>query len=158
MDKNKAVIDYLLTCESIYESPLYFNLADIKNGINSLILLSNDRNIERPYIDGSVLKQYSLTIQCYSTISNNPIVKVAGIDNENVSDVNNIQQLIDWIVEQNDNKNFPNFGEDCLVEEIRTTSDNPRLDQIDKTQSNPLARYSFTIQIDYLDKSKMLWK
>lgn len=158
MDKNQAVIDYLLTCKAIYDSPLYFNLADIKNGVNALIQQATDRNIERPYIDGSVLKRYSLTIQCYSSVSNNPIVKVQGIDNENVSDVNTIQHLIDWIVEQNEQRNFPNFGETCQVEEIRTTSENPRLDQIDKTQSNPLARYSFTIQIDYLDKSKMLWK
>ena len=158
MDKNQAVIDYLLTCEDIYNSPLYFNLANIKNGVNQLLKLSDDRNIEKPYIDGSVLKRYSLTIISYLTISNNPIVKVEDIDNENVTDMANVQKLIDWIEVQNTNKIFPNFGTDCLVEEIRTTTANARLDQIDATQSNPLARYSFTIQIDYVDKSKVLWK
>ena len=69
-----------------------------------------------------------------------------------------VQSLIDWIEEQNNNRNFPNFGEDCLVEEIRTTTSNARLDQIDATQSNPLAKYSFTVQIDYVDRSNMLWK
>lgn len=158
MDKNKAVIDYLLTCKPIYNTPLYFNLANIKNGVTQLLKLSDDRNIERPYIDGSVLKRYSLTIISYLTISNNPIVKVEGIDNENVSDMASVQELIDWIVEQNENRNFPNFGEKCVVEEIRTTTSDARLDQIDVTQANPLARYSFTIQIDYLDNTNKLWK
>lgn len=158
VDKNQAIIDYLLTCEAIYNSPLYFNLANIKNGVNQLLKLSDDRNIEKPYIDGSVLKRYSLTIISFLTISTNPIVKVANIDNENVTDMASVQSLIDWIEEQNNNRNFPNFGEDCLVEEIRTTTSNARLDQIDATQSNPLAKYSFTVQIDYVDRSNMLWK
>ena len=158
MDKNKAIITYLLTCADIYNSPLYFNLADVKDGINSIIQQANDRNVERPYIDGSVKKRYWITLQCFVSITNNPIVKAAGIDNENVTEVADIQKLIDWIVTQNDNKNFPNFGTDCIIDEIRTTTDNPRLDQIDATTSTPLARYSFTIVVDYIDNSKKLWK
>lgn len=157
MDKNQAVIDYLLTCDAIYNSPLYFNLANIKNGVNQLLKLSDDKNIEKPYIDGSVLKRYSLTIISYLTISNNPIVKVENIDNENVTDMANVQKLIDWIANQERLKNYPNFGENCLVEKISTTTNNPRLDQIDATQSNPLARYSFTIQVEYIDNTDKLW-
>ena len=69
-DKNKAVIDYLLTCEPIYNTPIYFNLANIKNGVTQLLKLPDDRNIEKPYIDGSVLRRYSLTIISYLTIEN----------------------------------------------------------------------------------------
>lgn len=158
MDKNKAVIDYLLTCKSIYNTPIYFNLANIKNGITQLVKLSDDRNIEQPYIDGSVLKRYSLTIISYLTISDNPIVKIEGIDNENVSDMLSVQNLIDWVVEQNKNRNFPNFGKLCDIQEVKTTTDNPRLDQIDATQANPLAKYSFTVQVDYIDNTDKIWK
>lgn len=158
MDKNQATINYLLTCEPIYNTPLYFNFANIKDNVNQFLTLTSDKNIEEPYIDGSIKKMFSLTIISYLTISNNPIVKIEGINNENVDDMATVQALIDWIDTQNENRNFPNFGEDCFVDKISTTTNNPRLDQIDATQSTPLARYSFTIQIEYIDNSKKLWK
>ena len=69
-----------------------------------------------------------------------------------------IQALIDWIQEQEDLHNYPNFGEDCLVEEISTTSENPHFDGIDEQVSPPLAIYSVTIEIKYLDVSKVIWR
>ena len=87
MDKNQAVIDFLLTCEPIYNTPLYFNFAEAKNGINQLLTLTEDKNIEQPYIDGSVKKRFSFTIISYLTMTKNPVVKVQGINNENISDI-----------------------------------------------------------------------
>ena len=69
-----------------------------------------------------------------------------------------IQALIDWIKDQQDIGNFPNFGEDCQVDEIYTTTDNPNFNGIDDQVSPPLAIYSVTIEIQYLDKSKKLWR
>lgn len=157
MDKNKAVIDYLLTCEPIRDSALYFNFANAKNGTKLFVTLTQDKNIEKPFINGSISKRYSLTVISYLTISDNPLVKVSGFDDENISDMAEVQALIDWIAEQNSIKNFPDFGENCIVEDINTTAGNPRLDQIDTTISPPLARYSFTIQINYTDNTNIIW-
>lgn len=157
MDKNKALINYLITCEDIMNTPLYLNFVNAKNGVHQIQTLESDKNINLPYIDGSVKKRYSLTLITYLTISINPLVKVENINNENVADLATVQKLIDWIDEQNTNHNYPNFGNDCVIDEIGTTSNNPRLDQIDATQSNPLARYSFTIYVDYIDNSKRIY-
>lgn len=157
MDKNQAVIDYLLTCEDIQNSPLYFNFINAKDGTKQMLTLSNDKNIQKPYIDGSVEKRYQLTIQDYRSISNNPLAKVPGFSNENVDDFKDVQDLLDWIKVQNKNKIFPDFGQDCIIDDISTTTDNPRLDQIDASVSPPLARYSFTITINYLDISDRIW-
>lgn len=157
MDKNKALINYLITCQDIMNTPLYLNFVNAKNGVHQIQTLESDKNINAPYIDGSVKKRYSLTLITYLTISINPLVKVEDINNENVADLATVQKLIDWIDEQNTNHNYPNFGDDCVIDEIGTTSNNPRLDQIDATQSNPLARYSFTIYVDYIDNSKRMW-
>lgn len=157
VDKNSAMISYLLSCEEISQSTLYFNFANIKDSITQFITLSQDVAVDTPYIDGSVLKRYSLTVISYLSISENPIVKVAGYTNENVSDMAEVQTLIDWIKAQNEERNFPNFGNDCLVESIRTTTNNPVLDQIDATKTPPLAKYTFTVQVDYIDYSKKLW-
>ena len=39
MDKNQATINYLLTCEPIYNTPLYFNFANIKDNVNQFLTL-----------------------------------------------------------------------------------------------------------------------
>lgn len=157
VDKNNAMIEYLLTCEPIKESQLYFNFANIKDAITQFVTLTNDVNINTPYIDGSVKKRYSLTVQSFLSISDNPIRKVAGFDNENVSDMAEVQALLDWVTEQEEIHNYPDFGEDCVGEEIRVTSNNPRLDGINAELNPPLARYSFTIQYEYIDYSKVIW-
>ena len=158
MDKTQAIINYLITCQDIMNSPLYLNFVNAKNGVNQLLTLTSDKNIDSPYVDGSVKKRYSLTLITYLTISPNPLVKATSVSNENVADLSTVQALIDWIDTQNTAHNFPNFGTDFLVEEIGTTTNNPRLDQIDATQSVPLARYSFTIYVDYIDYTKKIWK
>lgn len=157
MDKNQAVIDYFLTCDQIKDSPLYFNFVNAKDGTKHFLTLSQDKNIHEPYIDGSMLKRYSVTVQDFRSVSINPLVKMPQLVNENIADFADVQALIDWIAEQNKAKVFPDFGEDCIVENIQTTTDNPRLDQIDVTVSPPLARYSFTVQVNYVDYSDKLW-
>lgn len=173
-DKNKAIIEYLLTCEAIAGSTLYFNFANIKDSVRQFITLAQDVAIDTPYINGDIRKRYSLTIISYLSISANPIVKTpvsqlgtsqvstslsftVSQQNENITDMAEVQALIDWISEQEVNHNYPNFGSDCEVELIRTTTNNPILDQIDATKTPPLAKYTFTIQVDYIDTSKRIW-
>lgn len=157
VDKNNAIIEYLLLCPDIAQSTLYFNFANIKDSITQFVTLAQDRTLDTPFIDGAVRKRYSLTIISFLTITDNPIVKVAGYSNENISDMAEVQALIDWIVDQDDARIFPNFGPDCEIESIRTTSNNPILDQIDASKTPPLAKYSITIQVDYIDNSKKIW-
>lgn len=81
-----------------------------------------------------------------------------GYPNENISDMSDIQTLIDWVKEQNDLYNYPDFGEDCIVDSIMPTTDNPNFDGIDEQISPPLAVYSMSIEIRYLDNSKKIWR
>jgi len=157
VDKNQAVIDYLIQCPTILNSPLYFNFINAEDDTNQFVTQSNDRYASRQYVDGSVLKIYSFTIITYRSAADIAVVKIDGYPNENISDMSAIQALIDWIREQDDIHNYPNFGEDCIVEEIHTTTDNPSFDGIDDQVSPPLAIYSVTIEIQYLDNSKKLW-
>ena len=156
-DKNKAIIEYLLTCQDIESSPLYFNFANAKDSIKQFLTLTTDVTLNSSYVDGSVLKRYSLTVMSYLSISDNPIAKVAGYDNENITDIAEVQALMDWVNAQEQVGNYPNFGTECIVDAIRTTSNNPRLEQIDATVNPPLAKYSFTVQVDYIDTSTKIW-
>ena len=158
VDKNQAVIDYLITCPSIQNTPLYFNFINAQNDNKQIIILANDKAINKSYIDGSVLKRFTFTIIDFKSVTFIPIPKQEGMSNENVEDMSTVQAIIDWISEQADLRNYPNFGEDCLVEDIRTTTENPNLNGVDNSLVPALAKYSISIQVDYLDTSKMIWK
>ena len=69
-----------------------------------------------------------------------------------------MQEILDWINEQADNYNFPNFGSDCIIESMKTVTDTPNLNGVDTSISPAIAKYSIAIQIEYLDVSKQIWK
>lgn len=158
VDKNQAMINYLITCPTILNSPLYFNFINAKNDTNQFLTTSSDMYTNKHYIDGSVGRQYDFTIVTFKSAADIAVVKMEGFENENVSDMATIQSLIEWISEQNDLRNFPNFGETCEVDEILTTTDTPNFDGIDEQVSPPLAVYSITIRVNYIDKSKIIWR
>ena len=158
VDKNQAVINYFLQCPTILNSPLYFNFINAEDDTNQFVTLSNERYASKRYVDGSILKIYSFTIITYRSTADIAVVKIDGYPNENLSDMSDIQALIDWINEQEELNNYPDFGENCIIEEIATTTDNPNFDGIDDQVSPPLAIYSVTIEITYLDTSKKIWR
>lgn len=158
VDKNQAVIDYIVECPTIRNSPLYFNFINAEDDTNQFVTQSNERYASKRYVDGSILKIYSFTIILYKSTADIAVVKLDGYPNENISDMSDIQALIEWISEQNELHNYPDFGEDCIIEEISTTTENPNFDGIDDQVSPPLAIYSVTIEIQYLDESKKIWR
>lgn len=156
IDKNQAVVSFLLQCEQIQNSPLYFNLINATNDAKQIMTIPNDTLLNRPYIDGSVLKRYSFTLIDFKSISDLALVNLVGYTNENIEEMSDVQSLIDWVKEQDELRNYPDFGSDCAIQEMRTTADNPTLDGINEQEQ--LAMYSFTIQIDYIDYSKKVWR
>ena len=158
VDKNQAVIDYICQCNTIKNSPLYFNFINVEDDTNQFVTQSSERYASKRYVDGSVLKIYSFTIIAYKSTADIAVVKASGYPNENIADMSDMQALIDWIVEQNELNNYPNFGEDCLIDEISTTTENPNFDGVNDEVSPPLAIYSITIEITYLDTSKKIWR
>lgn len=158
MDKNQAIIDFLLICPAIIADPLFFNFLNAEDNNQQIITQSNDKSLQRTFIDGSVLKQYTFTLIFFKSVLYQAIPKVEGLVNENVEELGQVQAIIDWVTEQNDSQNYPDFGEDCEIDEIKALSENPGLNGVDTTVTPALAKYSITIQVDYLDKSKAIWK
>ena len=167
MDKNQAVIDFLLTCPTIYSNPLFFNFINAKDKNKQVVTIATNNSINEKYIDGSVLRRYTFSIIDFCSVSYQAIPKNTVIPgtstmtdyvSENVADLGLVQNVLDWIKEQDDSGNYPDFGEDCIIEKMATTTDVPNLNGVDTQVSPALAKYSITIQIDYLDTSKMLWK
>jgi len=157
VDKNQAVIDFLINCPAIQSNPLYFNFLNAKDGNKQLVTSGNDKSMSQPYIDGSVMKRYTFTIIDYKSIAYQAIVKQPGYVNENVDEMLDVQAVMDWIEDQADARNFPDFGSTCVIDDMRTLTDNPNLNGVDTSVTPALAKYSMSIQIDYLDKTKAIW-
>lgn len=156
-DKNQAIIDFLNTCPQVQADPLYFNFSEAKDDNKQIVTTANDRAIQKPYVDGAVLKQFTFTIIDYKSIAYRAVAKQPGYVDENVEEMAEVQSIIDWVNEQADAKNYPDFGSECEIEDMYVLTDNPRLNGTDTSVNPALAKYSMSIQIQYIDNSKVIW-
>ena len=154
IDKNQAVIDFLLDCPVIAYNPLFFNFLQAQDNNKQIIVLTSDTSLNKKFIDGSVMKRYLFTIIDFRSVAYQPLPKVEGYSSENVEEFLDVQGIIDWINEQADAGNYPDFGSDYIIDSMQPTSNNPSLNGVDTQVTPALAKYSITIQIDYLDKTK----
>lgn len=160
VDKNQAIINFLINCPQVRDNPLFFNAisVNVEDNNKELITIATDRVLNQSFIDGSVMRQYSFSIIDFRSISYDAVPKVEGIISENVDDMVDVQGIIDWINEQADNLIYPDFGDDCIIDEMVTTTDIPNLNGIDTGVMPAVAKYSITIQIQYLDTRKRIFK
>ena len=157
MDKNQAVIDFLLQCPRLANNPLFFNFTEAKDNNKQLLPLANEKILDTTFIDGSVMKRFTFTLIDYRSIAYQAVVNQPGYANENVEELFDTQSIIDWISEQSRLKNYPNFGSDCEIESMEVLTDNPNLNGVDTSTKPSLAKYSFSIRIYYLDTSGRIW-
>ena len=155
MNKHQAMLTFLQTCPAIRDNPLFFNFGKVENGAHQANMRSDDVSLHRPYIDGTELKRYTFHLDSFKSVAYNPVIP--GLPDENMEDFEEVQALLDWVNEQGELKNYPAF-EDCTIDKMRSLSTKPELVGVDTTMSPPMAVYRISIQIDYLDTSKQLWK
>lgn len=155
MNKHEAMLTFLQTCPSIRQNPLFFNFGTVENGAHQANMRSDDVSMHKPYIDGTELKRYTFQLDSFKSVAYNPIVP--GLPDENMEDFADVQSLIDWITEQDEAKNYPAF-DNCVIDKMQSLSTKPVLVGVDTTLSPPTAVYRISIQIDYLDTSKQVWK
>lgn len=158
INKHTAMINYLLQNELIRNNPLYFNFGVSEDGNNHMVVNSSDVNLNQQYVDGGVLKRYTFTIINYQSVSYNAVVKKDGYPNENLQDIEIVQELIDWVGEQNDIYNFPDFGDECIIDEIKALSNMPNTNGVNASTTPNLVKYSIAIQVTYLDNTKTIFK
>lgn len=153
--KTQAVVDFLQTCPEIQSNPMFFNFGSIEENAHQASMSSDDVSLHQPYIDGSVLKRFTFNIDTFKSVAYNPLVSSA--TDENLEEFSEVQSVLDWVNDQDDAGNYPNFGSDCIIDKMQTLTTRPDLLNVDTTLNPPMAIYRITIQIDYLDNSKKIW-
>ena len=153
MDKNQIMVEFIQQCPTLQNDPLFFNFAEGEDGNNHFI--TEKDSIQKRYIDGGIQKQYTFSIAKYFNISHNAVVETDS--DENIENMAKVQEILDWIDEQSEIHNFPDFGPDCIVDSMTTLTSDPDIDGIDTSVNPPIARYSVGVKVEYLDNSKKIW-
>lgn len=157
MDKNKQMLEYLADCPQIINKELFFNFIKAEDNFKQFVTIADDKVNQVKFIDGSVQKRYTFTLLDYRSVLYQSLVKNQYELNENVEEMFDVQGIIDWIDEKNQLQEFPDFGEDCIVESIEALTEAPDLNGVDTSLTPALAKYSISIRVEYIDKSNVLW-
>lgn len=158
MSKDTIMLEYLNTCPSISGRSLFFNYAEGEDDTNHFITEASDVSRQKPYIDGSVEKRYSFSIIAYKSLGYRAVDTDNIESDENLDELAEVQQIVDWITEQSEISNYPYFGSNYIIDSMICTTDRPvLLGVFEDSQGTPMARYGITIQIDYLDTTKNIW-
>lgn len=103
------------------------------------IMPSYGETVVKRFINGDCLKEYPFSIvitRDYST----------GQDEVNLEAMNMCQSIMQWIDKQNEQKNFPVFPDNCIVESIENMQNLPNISNVSEGKS---ARYVIQIKITY---------
>lgn len=138
MNKNQAVYNWLKTYNKFKN--LLFNFSYGTNKNTTMLPQPNDY-IDYEDITGSKVRYYTFSISHFKHYTNLPTT-------ENIDNMEEVQEFLNWVDEQNRNKNFPKFPENCTIEYIKNLTDIPNVSK----SNNNLVRFYSQIQIKYIEK------
>lgn len=123
---------------------LGFNYSPEQTGKISFLTNYSDRVIKR-YIRIGSEKEYGFSIIIVKEYSSDA-------DDLNLEAMNFSQAFMDWIDEQNRDKNFPDFPDNCQIKRIENLQNMPNLSGINPKEG--LARYMLQCRVVYFEKER----
>lgn len=139
-NKHMAVWEWLLTCPQIRD--LCFNFSTDTNGITVLEPDTAFGDVwaeGMPYIDGSGEKIYTFNIVQFRELTTESNVQ------KNVDVLMDVTKIISWIKEQNKAANYPDFPDNCIINEVEALPSEGGV----SAETEKGARYMFSVQIKY---------
>lgn len=144
MSKYQAIMDLITSCPLVGQDT-YFNFVDENNIDNNTSLLTEGYgSLVKKYVDGDCLKKFQCVIR-----QNKPMSRYSNTS-ENIEQMQYVQEFLDWINEQGENENFPDFGEKCTVQRMGTPDG--VVYPMETGIYEGTALYSFPFEILYLEK------
>lgn len=131
-----ALWEWFAGCAQI--ARLFFNFGGDGSG-DTVIAPSSDTLLE-DYIDGSQRRQYAFELYRTLPLTTGPN------DDGNVRMLEDVESVLQWVHEQNDDGNFPEFPSGCTVDSISVLEDmNGYVSMVDQST----ARYMIPMAITY---------
>lgn len=142
MTKHEIMKEYVEEkVEELSDSILTFNFVD--DSPTAVAFLTNySGKVLKKYVRAAD-KEYGFTILLtwhYSTET----------DDLNLQAMNFAQEFMNWIDNQNREKNFPDFGEKCQIKKIENMQNMPNLATVDMDEK--LAQYQIQCRVLYFEK------
>ena len=144
MSKAQAVMDLISNCPLVGVDA-YFNFVDeTTKESNTSLLTDGYGKLVKKYIDGEEVRKFQCVIRQVRPLSR------FSNTSENIEQMQYVQDFMDWINEQGKAKNFPDFGEKCMVLNMSTPDGviHPMLAGIHEGTS----LYSFPFEITYTER------
>ena len=145
MTKHDAMKEYFEpVVNELAGSVLNFNFSP--DSADSIGFLTNysDKLLKR-YVRVGAEKAYGFSVLVTKDYSTSQ-------DDLNLEAMNFVQELMDWVDEQNREKNFPDFGEKCEVKKIENLQNMPNLAEVNPEEG--VARYMFQCRVIYFEKER----
>ena len=124
---------------------MYFNFIDETNvDGNTSLLTTGYGELVKTYTDGEKLKKIQCEIRQVKPMSS------YSNTNENAEQMARVQEFLDWINEQGEKKNFPDFGTKCRIQKLSTPEgvEYPMLTGV----FEGTALYAFPFEITYTER------
>lgn len=155
MDYVTPFLKWLLNSDYIRGNKLFLNAVEAKDNNIQIVTQQIMRSQDKEYVDGSVLHRIVFTVFDFKSISFNQLVKTMVENAENVVDLLEAGQIIDYVEQRNKEKDFPDFGKDFEVQRIYSEYGSPSTPSVDGTAQ--LAKYSIPIVCEVLDLRECLF-
>lgn len=135
-NKNRIMQDYVQTF--LKDRYLTFQSVDMSPGARSLAPISGDTVIEKD-VTGVSTKQYLFSFIGVETLD-------PGTNKNNADNQDLFEKFNDWIVEQENNKNYPDFGEKATNYKLEPLNNTADLAYIDENNN---AKFILTVKLTY---------
>lgn len=147
MTKHEAVKKYFEPkVEELAGNILNFNFSPESEDSIALITNYSDK-VKKKYVTGAVQKEYGFTlviVKSYSSFQ----------DDLNLEAMNFAQAFMEWLEEQNEKKEYPDFGENCEIQKMENLQNMPNLAGVN--QDGTMARYMIQAKIVYKERKNAI--
>lgn len=139
--KTEAVTEWAKTWPE-FDGYLRLNAITTELGVNSLVTNYNDVAVDEPYLDGTAPRRYMFSLNLILDWSD-------GTDDVNLDSIKYASKLLDWVNDQFEEGNIPDFGEDAYITGIETDQNLPSLNVTFPDEA--LAQYTIAARINYVE-------
>ncbi|MCR4622675.1 MAG: hypothetical protein K5663_11400 [Clostridiales bacterium] len=105
----------------------------------------------RKYIDGSEGRAFDFVIEFYKPLNTLPYIAERGEGNQNLKGVLDVQELISWLDDMRREGTEPDFGDKCVIDDVKSLNNEPVLAWVDTQKTPPIAKYTVTVRVEYTD-------
>lgn len=138
MNYNQIMLDYLKTYSPL-DRFLKFNSTQNEQDETGMNPVVGRESYIKMYTSGNTLKEYAFAIVMYKSFD-------TGYSNTNIEEMYDVQKFMNWIDEQNRNKNYP------LINGVNKIENLQNMPNLAGVEENTIAKYMFQCKVTYVEE------